>query len=123
MGTDRRFGLAVAALLLVLDAIIYARTGQYGWWMIAAAAALAVCAFSAPSVLSPLNRAWVGFRQLLSRGASAVLLVVIYWLAIVPAGLIMRLAGRDRLSLGFDKQAPTYWSRRSPAGVDLKNKR
>lgn len=122
MGSDRAFGLAVAAMLLVIDAIAYWRTRQFGWWLIAAVVALIACALAAPSVLSPLNRAWVGTRNLLSRGTTLVLLAVIYWVAIVPVGLIMRLAGRDRLALGVDKNASTYWSRRSSEGVGPKNK-
>ncbi len=121
VGTDRGFGLAVALLLTVLDAAVYWRTGQFNWWMIAAAGALVAGALGAPSVLSPLNRAWVGLRQMLSRGAAVALLAVIYWVAIVPAGVIMRLGGRNRLALGFDKKAGTYWSARLAEGVDLKN--
>lgn len=121
MATDRVFGLVGAALFIVIGALLYWRTGQFAWWLIAAAVALAACAFGAPSVLSPLNRAWIGFRQLVSRVASLILIVVIYWLAIVPAGLITRLFGRDRLALGFDKGASTYWSRRSSERVDMKN--
>jgi hypothetical protein len=121
-GTDRGFGLAVSAILVVVAAVNYWRIGQIAWWMVAAALALSLCALVAPSALSPLNRAWSAIRHVLSRGTSLVLVAVIYWVAIVPAGLIMRLVGRDRLSLGLDRNASTYWSRPSPEDVDPKNK-
>ena len=120
MGTDRGFGLAVAATLVVLVAIDYWRASEIVWWMAAAALALVICAVAAPSALSPLNRAWVGIRGLLSRGMSLVLLTVIYWVGIVPVGLVMRLVGRNRLALGLDKKAPTYWSRPTSDGTVLK---
>jgi len=121
-GTDRGFGLTVAALLVVLDTIVYWRVGQPGWWLLAAAGAIAACALAAPSVLSPLNRAWVALRQTVSQGALLIFLAVGYWVVIVPVGLLMGLVGRDRLALGFDKKASTYWQPPSHEDVDLKIK-
>ena len=123
MGTDRGFGLAVALLLALLEAGVYWRTEHFDWWMIVASLALVACASFAPAVLSPLNRAWVGLRQSIARGASVAFLAVLYWVAIVPVGLLLRLIGRDRLALGFDSKASTYWAVRPAGGGDLKNTR
>jgi hypothetical protein len=121
VGTDRAFGLAGSVLLTGLFVIEYLRAGDFPWWIIAVAGVLAACALGAPSALAPLNRAWVGLRQLLSRITSAIVFAAAYWLAVVPAGLIRRSLWRDRLPPGFDKAAPTYWSRRPPEIGDMKN--
>jgi hypothetical protein len=45
-----------------------------------------------------------------------VVLGLIYLSTIVPIGLLMRLRGRDLLSLKFDRQAASYWMVREPPG-------
>ena len=40
---------------------------------------------------------------------SHLLLGIVWYLVITPAGLVMRLLGRDPLQRKFDPQAPTYW--------------
>src|SRR5437870_12690313 len=86
MATDRVFGVVVAGIFGVLAAVSYWRTEGSAWWLIAVAVVVAACAVGAPAALSPLNRGWIGLRQLASRVTSLVLLTAIYRLAFVPAG-------------------------------------
>ena len=43
---------------------------------------------------------------------SHLILAIVYYLAITPIGLIMRLFGYDPMSRHFDKNANTYWCER-----------
>jgi hypothetical protein len=43
---------------------------------------------------------------------SLIVLAVVYYIALAPIGLTMRLFGRDPLSRGFEPDAPTYWKPR-----------
>jgi ABC-type uncharacterized transport system permease subunit len=43
---------------------------------------------------------------------SHVVLALVYFLALTPIGLTMRLLGRDPLSRKFDPKAPSYWKPR-----------
>ena len=52
---------------------------------------------------------------LLHRVANPVILHLIYWGAIAPTGLVLRLLGQDPLRLRFDAAAATYWIDRDPA--------
>jgi hypothetical protein len=45
---------------------------------------------------------------------SHLLLAGVYYLLITPLGLVMRLAGRDKLEMRRDHQATTYWTPRPP---------
>jgi hypothetical protein len=45
-----------------------------------------------------------------------IVLGLIYGLAMVPIGLLMRATGRDPLSLKLDPQAASYWVVREPPG-------
>ena len=40
----------------------------------------------------------------------------IFYLAITPFGVVMRLIGKDPLRRGFDRKAESYWIDRTPPG-------
>jgi len=53
---------------------------------------------------------------LLHHIVSPVALALVFYLAIMPTGLVMRLFGKDFLRLKLDPQAKSYWIERTPAG-------
>jgi hypothetical protein len=68
---------------------------------------------AAPRLLSPLNRLWMALGRLLNRIVSPIVMMVLFLVAVVPTGIVLRLLGRDPLKLKFDRSAATYWQRRS----------
>lgn len=64
-----------------------------------------------PSLLEPLNRSWMFFGSLLSRLTNPVVLGVVFFGLITPAGLIGKLFGRDELRLRSTHQ-PSKWIKR-----------
>jgi len=81
---------------------------------------VAVCFFAAalaiPKILAPLNKFWASFGLLLSRIVSPISLGILYFFAVTPVGLIMRLFGQSSLQLEFDKDVKSYWIERTPPG-------
>jgi hypothetical protein len=124
MGSDRGFGLVFAvvfALIGVWPAL------ELGWiprldpsalriWSLAIAGAFLGVAFAAPALLNPLNRLWFAFGLLLGKVMTPVVMGLLYALTVVPTGLIMRLRGRDLLSLRIDRAGKSYWIVREPPG-------
>ena len=45
---------------------------------------------------------------------SPIALAIVYYLAVVPTGLIKRWFGKDSMGLRFDSSASTYWIDRNP---------
>ena len=121
--SDRGFGLTVGGILLAIAAV---RTGLHlwdgtaaGWFEIVLGgigAALVAFGLVAPARLAPLNHAWTRLGLILFKVVNPIVLGLIYLTTIVPIGLIMRLIGRDLLSLKFDRQAKSYWVVREPPG-------
>jgi hypothetical protein len=121
--SDRSFGLTVGGILLAIAGV---RAGLQLWdgaapgWIEAVLAGvgslLLVFGLVAPARLAPLNRAWTSLGLLLFKVVNPIVLGLIYLTAIVPIGLLMRLRGRDLLSLKFDRQAASYWLVRAPPG-------
>ncbi len=63
-------------------------------------------------LLSPLNLFWIKFGELLGKIIAPIVMAVIYFFILTPISLIVRLFGKDLLSLKFSKQIKTYWIKR-----------
>lgn len=107
----RRFGLVVGTAFLALAAV--------GWWrghsaVLYGAGALGVLLVAAglavPTRLGPVQRAWHGLAEAISRVTTPVVLTVIYFLVLTPVGVLRRWIGGDPLTHG-DRESG-YWVRR-----------
>jgi hypothetical protein len=85
-------------------------------WAIALGAAFALVAVVSPKLLRPLNVAWTKFGLLLNTVTSPVLMAVVFYLAVVPTGLVMRAFGKDPLRRKRNPAAASYWIPRVPPG-------
>lgn len=82
------------------------------------ASLFAIAAFVAPRTLAPLNRIWARLGALMHAIVSPLALGAVFFLAVLPIGLLMRLLGKRPLALGFDTRKTSYWVPRSPPGPD-----
>ena len=104
--SDRSTGLVFTAIALVA-AVIWRANPVVVTIALVVAVALVVVSLSSPSVLRPLNIAWMRFAALLSKIVNPVVLLILFAVAIVPAGLIMQ---RLRDPLRLQKETGnTYW--------------
>ncbi len=116
-GTDRGFGLVMAALftIIALWPPLFSG-GPFRLWAIVVAATLLALALTVPRVLAPFNQAWLKFGLLMSRIVNPVVLGLMFYVVVTPFGLVMRLFGKDPLRLKRDSQATSYWIERHPPG-------
>lgn len=117
--SERGFGLVMAAAFAVLASIvIYHHAGltRAGEVLLAIALAFLALALTRPAWLAPLNRVWFRFSILLYRLTNPVLMLLIYSVAMVPMGLLLKLCGKDPLHRRFDAKAESYWIARTPPG-------
>jgi|HubBroStandDraft_6_1064221.scaffolds.fasta_scaffold204482_1 hypothetical protein len=123
--SDRSFGLLFAAFSGLAGGFRLWHGKPFAWtWLVAAAVLLAI-SLSRPGLLGPFNRAWMKLGLLLFRVVSPVVTALLFYICMVPIGLIMRVAGReDPLRRRFDQRAPSYWITRDPknsSAIDMKN--
>ncbi|MEZ5444860.1 MAG: SxtJ family membrane protein [Gammaproteobacteria bacterium] len=116
--SNRSFGLIFAAFFCIIALLPLFSRGELRPWALMVAAVFVVIAIAVPSVLTPLNRAWMRLGLLLHRVVNPVVLGLMFLVAIVPIGLLMRLIGKDLLRLKFSKDASSYWIVREPKGPD-----
>jgi len=63
-------------------------------------------------VLGPVERVWMKLAGYLGWFMTRVILGLVFLLVFTPAGLIMRVLGKDPLKLRFDRRAASYWELR-----------
>jgi hypothetical protein len=115
-GSDRAFGIVFTLVFGVIAAWPLVKGDPVRLWAAVVAAAFLILALAIPKVLAPLNRLWMAFGLLLARIVSPIMLFLVYVIAVVPTGLIMRLRGKDPLHRRFEPEAKTYWVHRVPPG-------
>ena len=78
-------------------------------------------AYLAPKLLITPNKLWFKFGLLLGSIISPVVMALVYLVAVIPTGFIMRLLGKDLLKQKLDKNANSYWIKRSEPIGSMKN--
>jgi hypothetical protein len=114
-GSDRSFGYVFAVVFALIGLFPLVRLETPRWWSLAVAAVFVVVAVLFPHRLHPLNRAWLAFGRLLHRIVSPLVMGAIFFLAVTPTALIMRLRGYDLLSLRRRPDLSSYWIEREAA--------
>jgi hypothetical protein len=115
-GSNRSFGLVFAGFFAIIGLLPLFFGHPPRAWSLLIGAAFLVAAFAFPSLLAPLNRAWMGFGMFLHRIVSPVVLGFMFFIVVTPIGLLMRLLGKDFLRLKLERQAGSYWIERRPPG-------
>ncbi len=116
VGSERSFGLVFTAVFLIVAFWPLLDGEAIRWWSIGVAAVLAAISFVYPAALKPLNRVWFAFGQLLHKITTPVIMALLFYGAIVPTGLLMRLLGKRPLPLVFEAERDSYWIERQPPG-------
>jgi hypothetical protein len=116
IGSDRSFGLVMAAAFAVFTLLNVWHEGR-AWPVLAAVAMLfLMAALLIPAALNPLNRAWLKFGLLLHKIINPVIMGLVFYGAVLPTGLVMRAMGKDLLRLKLQPEADSYWIVRRPPG-------
>lgn len=115
-GSDRAFGIVFTTVFAVIGLYPLATDGELKLWALASSLVILIITFSRPSILGPFNRIWTKFGLILHKIISPIVLGIIFFLAVVPTGLFMRLMGKDILKLKQDSNVSSYWEKRESPG-------
>jgi Saxitoxin biosynthesis operon protein SxtJ len=117
MGANRRFGLILVAVCIILYTLGFQYGSGHVTWLIVAAFLLLITLLM-PRVLQPLKELWMKVGGLLHKVVSPILLSLFYFLGVVPIGLVMKMLRTDPLRLKPNQK--TYWIERKPPGPEPK---
>jgi predicted membrane metal-binding protein len=115
-GSDRNFGIVFAVVFALIGLWPMIHDTAPRFWALVTAASFLAAGVLRPQILSPLNQLWFRFGLLLHRVVNPVLMFLIYYGAVVPTGLVLKVLGKDVLRLKLDRAATSYWIIREPPG-------
>ena len=106
----REFGLLTGGIVAVLFGLIFPwlleRTLPCWPWLVFGV--LGGWGLVAPNSLRPVYYAWMRFGLLLSKVTTPIIIGALFFVVIVPVGLIMRLATSDPMRRRIDRSVSTY---------------
>lgn len=114
--SDRAFGFVVTVVLTVTGLLPLLDNDAPRLWALAAAAGFGAIALFASRLLRPLNSAWTRFGLLLHRIVSPLVLGILFFGAVTPTALIMRMLRKDPMRLRRDPAMQSYWIARDRPG-------
>jgi Saxitoxin biosynthesis operon protein SxtJ len=107
--SDRNFGYTMAAVFALIGSVgLYKGSSHAPIWL-GIAAVFAGMTLWRPETLAPANRVWLKLGLLMYRVVNPVIMAILFFVAILPIGLAMRLFGKDFLKLRRDRSQATYW--------------
>lgn len=111
----RSFGFIVGGgfALIGVGPMIFRHEGPR-LWAFAITAPLVVLALVAPRLLRLPYKGWMAIGHVLGYVNTRIILSVMYFTIFMPAGLLMRLFGKDPMRRTIDKSAKTYREVREP---------
>ena len=116
--SNRSFALVFVVFFLVLAVVSWIKEGTLYPVFLTLSVLTGVTGIFQPAWLTPFNRVWMRFAELLHRVVNPVVLAILYFLVITPFGLILRIFRKDPLHRMFEPETNSYWIERDPPGPE-----
>ena len=109
---NRSFGLLFFIVFLALALWPLTKKGEINIYLISIALIFLALGLLNSKILSPLNKAWIKFGEILGRVIAPIVMAIVYFLILTPVSLFVRLFGKDLISLKFNDNLKSYWIKR-----------
>ena len=115
----KKFGLLIGIILLLASGYLFWK--QQPVWAAGGfvlGAVFIVLGFILPSVLKPLQKAWMAFAVVMGFFMTKIIMMAVFYAMVTPIGLLGRLGGKKFLYLKMDRDAASYWIERAPIKME-----
>ena len=110
--TNRSFGILFFIVFSIISIWPVLSGGELRLWSFILAIIFLIMGITKSRFLTPFNIAWIKFGELLGVIISPLIMSLVYFLVVLPIGILMRVLGKDLLSLKFNKNIETYWNKK-----------
>ncbi len=114
---NRSFGFVFVTVFAIIGLWPLMSGGPIRTWSLLVAGALFAIAVLRPTLLTTPNKWWTQLGLLLGMVVSPIALGIVFYLTVMPIGLILRALGKDPLRIKVDRGAASYWIHRTPPAV------
>ena len=109
---NRSFGLLFFIVFLALALWPLTKKGEINIYLISIALIFLALGLLNSKILSPLNKAWIKFGEILGRVIAPIVMAIVYFLILTPISLLVRLFGKDLIGMKFSNDIKSYWIKR-----------
>jgi len=109
---NRSFGLLFFIVFLAFALWPLTKKGEINLYLISIALIFLILGLLNSKILTPLNKSWIKFGELLGRIIAPIVMVIVYFIILTPISLLVRLFGKDLIGIKFNKNLKTYWIKR-----------
>ena len=119
--SEKSFGVVFSIVFLIVALYPLITFADLRIWALVVSIIFFLLAFLAPKILVLPNKLWFKFGILLGSIIAPIVMAFVYFVTVLPTGLIMRLLGKDLLKQKLDKNAKSYWIERKEPMGSMKN--
>ena len=109
---NRSFGLLFFIVFLVLALWPLTNQGEINLYLVSISLLFLVLGLLNSRILSPLNKAWIKFGEILGRIVAPIVMAIVFFLILTPISLLVRLFGKDLIGMKFSNDVKSYWIKR-----------
>ena len=120
ISSNRSFGIVFCVVFLIIALYPLTYSGDLRIWSIIISLIFLVLGILNSKLLAPLNKLWFRFGIFLGKIVSPIIMGIIFFLVVTPIGLIMRILGKDVLSLKYNNNK-SYWIEKNDPKSKMKN--
>ena len=111
--SNRSFGILFFVVFLIISLWPLKNGNTLNFYFLTASIIFLILGVINSKLLSPLNKAWIKFGEILGLIIAPIVMGMVYFVILTPVSLIVRLFGKDLLGLKFLKRKETYWIKRN----------
>ena len=121
INSEKSFGIVFSIVFLIVALYPLINSESLRIWALVVSIIFFLLAFLAPKILVLPNKLWFKFGLLIGSIVAPIVMAFVYFVTVLPTGLIMRLLGKDLLKQKLDKNSKSYWVKRSEPMGSMKN--
>ena len=119
--SEKSFGVVFSIVFSIVALYPLINSEGLRIWALVVSIIFFLLAFLAPKILVLPNKLWFKFGLLIGSIVAPIVMAFVYFVTVLPTGLIMRLLGKDLLKQKLDKNSKSYWVKRSEPMGSMKN--
>ena len=109
---NRSFGLLFFIVFIALALWPLTNQGEINLYLVTISLFFLVLGLLNSRILSPLNKAWIKFGEILGRIVAPIVMAIVFFLILTPISLLVRLFGKDLIGMKFSNDVKSYWIKR-----------
>ena len=118
--SNRNFGIVFFIVFFLISLYPLLNNETIRLWALAISLIFLLLGILNSTILTPLNKLWFKFGIFLGKIISPLIMGIIFFIVVTPIGLLMKLFGKDLLSLKFNDKK-TYWIEKNEPKSKMKN--